>query len=64
MNYHVKKIYNNNIILAEDDKMSEVILLGRGIAFQKQIGDLADVDKIDKKFIFDPPKPILNILRY
>ncbi|WP_124068209.1 PRD domain-containing protein [Clostridium sp. E02] len=56
MNYHVKKIYNNNIILAEDDKMSEVILLGKGIAFQKQSGDFVDDDKIDKKFIFESPE--------
>ncbi|RFZ76201.1 PRD domain-containing protein [Lacrimispora amygdalina] len=56
MNYRVKKIYNNNIILAEDDKMSEVILLGKGIAFQKQIGDIVDIDKIDKKFIFESPE--------
>lgn len=56
MNYRVKKIYNNNIILAEDDKMSEVILLGRGIAFQKQVGDLADTDKIDKRFVFESPE--------
>ncbi|OYP44916.1 hypothetical protein CG709_03960, partial [Lachnotalea glycerini] len=25
----IKKIFNNNIILAEDDKMSELILLGK-----------------------------------
>lgn len=56
MIYHVKKIYNNNIILAEDDKMSEVILLGKGIAFQKQSGDFVDDDKIDKKFIFESPE--------
>lgn len=56
MNYHVKKIYNNNIILAEDNKMSEVILLGKGIAFQKQTGDFVDDDKIDKKFIFESPE--------
>ncbi|MRC19865.1 transcriptional antiterminator, partial [Bacillus thuringiensis] len=29
----IKKIFNNNIILARDEKMAERILLGRGIAF-------------------------------
>ncbi|MBF4693323.1 PRD domain-containing protein [Fusibacter sp. Q10-2] len=49
---HVKKIFNNNIILGEDEKMSEMILLGKGIAFQKRIGDAVDPDKIDKTYVF------------
>lgn len=53
MSYRVKKIYNNNIILAEDEKWSEVILLGKGIAFQKRPGDLIDEALIDKKFVFE-----------
>jgi beta-glucoside operon transcriptional antiterminator len=53
MCYQVKKIYNNNIILAEDDKLSEVILLGKGIAFQKKPGDAIDETSIDKKFVFE-----------
>lgn len=53
MSYRVKKRYNNNIILAEDEKWSEVILLGKGIAFQKRPGDLIDEALIDKKFVFE-----------
>ncbi|WP_207736243.1 BglG family transcription antiterminator LicT [Fusibacter ferrireducens] len=48
----MKKIFNNNIILGEDEKMSEMILLGKGIAFQKRIGDAVDPDKIDKTYVF------------
>ena len=52
MDLHVKKIFNNNVILGEDERMSEMILLGKGIAFQKKIGDLVDVEKIDRTYVF------------
>lgn len=52
----IKKIFNNNIILAEDDKMSELILLGKGIAFKKLTGSIVDEDKIDKTFVFQSPE--------
>ena len=52
----VKKVYNNNIILAENEQLLEVVLLGRGIAFKKKVGDEVDVSKIDKTFILDSPE--------
>ncbi|QTL98991.1 PRD domain-containing protein [Iocasia frigidifontis] len=52
----VKKVYNNNILLAENEQLLEVILLGRGIAFKKKAGDKVDVSKIEKTFILDSPE--------
>lgn len=49
----IKKIFNNNIILAHDEKMAERILLGRGIAFGKKENDKVDETKIDKIFILE-----------
>lgn len=49
----IKKIFNNNIILAHDEKMLERVLLGRGIAFSKKEGDEVDRSKIDKIFILE-----------
>lgn len=49
----IKKIFNNNALLAEDEKQNEVILMGRGIAFQKKNGDPLDETKIEKRFVFD-----------
>lgn len=46
----VKRVFNNNTLLAEDQKQIEYVLLGRGIAFQKKKGDLVDESKIDKIF--------------
>lgn len=49
----IKKVFNNNVLLAENDQQLEMILLGKGIAFQKKAGDVVDLNKIDKKFVID-----------
>lgn len=49
----IKKIFNNNIILAHDEKLLEKILLGKGIAFNKKEGDEVDQTKIDKIFTLE-----------
>lgn len=49
----IKKKYNNNILLAEDQNGDEVILLGKRIAFNKKIGDLVDNELIERKFVLD-----------
>lgn len=49
----IKRIFNNNVCLVEDDSENEIILMGKGIAFQKKSGDVVDEDKIQKRFVFD-----------
>lgn len=49
----IKKVFNNNVLLAENDQQLEMILLGKGIAFQKKAGDAVEESKIDKKFVID-----------
>lgn len=49
----IKKIFNNNALLAENDDGHEVILLGRGIGFSKKIGDQVDKSKIQKRYVFE-----------
>ena len=46
----VRKSYNNNIVLSENDDGKEVILIGRGLAFGLHKGDEIDSDKIEKVF--------------
>lgn len=41
----VKKVYNNNIVLVEDEKQLEMILIGRGISFGKKAGDFMDAGR-------------------
>lgn len=49
----IKKVFNNNVLLAEDDQQLEMILLGVGIAFGKKAGDDVELSKIDKRFIIE-----------
>lgn len=52
----IKKVYNNNIVLVEDEKQLEMVLIGRGIAFQKKAGDPVDAAKAEKRFVIDSPE--------
>ncbi|QIK70278.1 PRD domain-containing protein [Erysipelothrix sp. HDW6C] len=49
----IKRIYNNNVILASDYNGKEVVLLGRGIGFQLSKGDAVIMDRIEKRFELD-----------
>lgn len=44
----IYKILNNNVIVSRNEKAHEIIAMGRGIAFKKQIGDEIDDSSIDK----------------
>ena len=48
----IKKVYNNNVILAfENSSKKEVILTGCGIGFKKKPNDNVDESKIEKTFV-------------
>lgn len=49
----IKKVFNNNILLAEDDRMLEMILLGKGIGFGMKPGDIPDTAKVEKTYKID-----------
>lgn len=53
----IKRIYNNNIAMVDDDG-AERIVLGRGIAFQKHRGETLDPASVDKVFTLDSPDAI------
>lgn len=46
----IRKVINNNIVLALDDADQEVIVLGNGIGFQKRKGDVLEKKRIEKVF--------------
>lgn len=46
----IEKVYNNNVVQAKCDKDGEVIVMGRGLGFQKKAGDSIDESLIEKKF--------------
>lgn len=46
----INKIFNNNVVLSED-KGQEVIVMGRGLAFAKKVGDQLEEDKVEKRYV-------------
>lgn len=47
----IKKVLNNNVIISQNDKKEEIIVLGCGIAFKKKIGDEVVESLVEKIFI-------------
>ncbi|MCR0567353.1 PRD domain-containing protein [[Clostridium] innocuum] len=52
----IKKILNNSALSAYDEKGNEVILIGRGISFNKHPNDEVDTSKIEKVFTKESTK--------
>ena len=48
---NIKKVFNNNVALTEDANQTEMVVMGKGLAFQKKIGDTIDMEKIEKTFV-------------
>lgn len=46
----INKILNNNVVVILGENEEEQIVMGRGIAFKKSIGDEIDENMIDKVF--------------
>ncbi|MGD8192120.1 BglG family transcription antiterminator LicT [Brevibacillus ginsengisoli] len=48
----IEKILNNNAVISRKDKQ-EIIIIGRGIAFKKQVGDPISEEQVDKIFTLE-----------
>ncbi|WP_090844010.1 BglG family transcription antiterminator LicT [Alkalicoccus daliensis] len=48
----IRKILNNNVVVSDKDNQ-EVIVMGRGIAFNKRNGELIDEEKAEKVFTLE-----------
>ncbi|MEK4517408.1 PRD domain-containing protein [Paenibacillus sp. FSL H8-0122] len=49
----IEKVLNNNVLLTKNQKGKEVIVMGRGISFNKVAGDYVDPAKVDKIFLLN-----------
>ncbi|GAA0180125.1 transcriptional antiterminator LicT [Clostridium sediminicola] len=47
---NIEKIFNNNVVVALNDKGQEIVVMGRGLGFKKRVGDLIEEGKIEKIF--------------
>lgn len=46
----IQKILNNNVVITTDQKNNEIIVMGRGLAFQKKVGDEICETAVDKTY--------------
>ena len=53
----IHKILNNNVVITLDDDKREQIVMGKGIAFKKRIGDWVP-DEVSIKFLFSQSRNI------
>lgn len=60
----IHKIYNNNVVQIIDADGREVIVMGRGFAYKKKVGDFIDESQIDKRFYLEDErmKQFLNVV--
>ncbi|WP_044578325.1 PRD domain-containing protein [Arthrobacter alpinus] len=49
----IKRVYNNNVLLAELHDGSEMVLVGKGIGFNHKPGEVVDLDAADQRFVPD-----------
>ncbi|WP_339211298.1 PRD domain-containing protein [Aeribacillus sp. FSL K6-8210] len=49
--FKVKKVLNNNVLIAGHDTFQEVVLIGKGIGFEKKRGELISNETVEKIFV-------------
>lgn len=49
----IRKILNNNVVVTNNVDNQEIVVMGKGLAFQKRIGDAIDISKIEKTFVLE-----------
>ncbi|MFY0759373.1 MULTISPECIES: glucose PTS transporter transcription antiterminator GlcT [Metabacillus] len=54
--FTIKKVLNNNVLIAEHDSYEEVVLIGKGIGFGKKRGDMMQEDSYEKMFVLTNQK--------
>ncbi|MDK6804730.1 BglG family transcription antiterminator LicT [Aerococcus sp. UMB7834] len=52
----VKKVFNNNVVMSMNEKNEEIIAMGKGIGFNKRVGDDLELEKVEKVFVMDSSK--------
>ena len=48
----IEQVLNNNVVQALDNNV-EYIVMGKGLGFQKKVGDLVDKEKVEKTFVLE-----------
>lgn len=55
------RIYNNNVAVVRGDDGKEMIVIGKGLVFQKHAGDLMDETRVEKCFTLQNPRVMTKL---
>ncbi|MDX8046469.1 PRD domain-containing protein [Gracilibacillus sp. S3-1-1] len=47
----IKKVLNNNVVVTMNEQGQEMVVMGKGLAFQKKVGESVDISRIEKNFV-------------
>ncbi|MEN2767950.1 BglG family transcription antiterminator LicT [Ornithinibacillus xuwenensis] len=47
----INKVLNNNVVITVNENKQELVVMGKGLAFQKKVGESIDPSKIEKTFV-------------
>ena len=51
----IVRIINNNIVTSVDDSGKEVVIMGKGVGFKKEVGQIIDESEIEKIYTLENP---------
>jgi transcriptional antiterminator len=59
----VKKVLNNNVLIGDHETMGEVVVIGKGIGFNRTKNDFLSTQLIEKMFVLKDEKEQTNYLK-
>lgn len=59
----IDKVLNNNVLIAEHPSYEEVVLIGKGIGFNRKHGDIIDTEAVEKLFVLKNEKDQANYIK-
>jgi transcriptional antiterminator len=59
----IEKVLNNNVLIAEHPSYGEVVLIGKGLGFNRKHGDFIETDSVEKLFVLKNEKEQKNYIK-
>ncbi|RDW16705.1 BglG family transcription antiterminator LicT [Oceanobacillus chungangensis] len=57
----IVKVLNNNVVMTKNKSDQEMVVVGKGLAFQKKVGDMIDTTNIEKTFVLESSNVALKL---
>lgn len=62
-NLLIDKVLNNNVLIAKHPSYEEVVVIGKGIGFNRKRGDYIETDAVEKLFVLKNEKEQANYIK-